>query len=239
MRPLRHIILLLPLLLALLQTHAQSTIQGTIFREDTIPLAGVTVLNKRTQAATTSNEQGYYQLSAHKGDTLLLKALGFVPLLYIVSKDRTDITHQLKSQPLELKAINIIQYNYLRDSLRLRQEFRKEFDFRRPRWNEVIVSAGPLIAVNIHQLYKAVSFGKNKKKDRFRKILLNKEKENLVEQKFNPSLVQRLTGMDGDSLTQFMQQYQPSYEFVRDISDYDLYVYIRQQYEKYRGQTGK
>ncbi|SKA21297.1 CarboxypepD_reg-like domain-containing protein [Chitinophaga eiseniae] len=239
MRPLRHIILLLPLLLVLSQTHAQTTIQGTIFREDTIPAAGVTVLNKRTQTATTSNEQGYYQLSAHKGDTLLLKALGFVPLLYIVNKDKTTVTHQLQSQPLELKAINIIQYNYLRDSLRLRQEFRKEFDFRRPRWNEVIVSAGPLIAVNINQLYKAVSFAKNKKKEKFRKILLDKEKENVVEQKFNPSLVQRLTGMDGDSLTQFMLRYQPSYDFVRDISDYDLYVYIRQQYDKYRRQTEK
>lgn len=239
MRPLRHIILLLSLLLALLQTHAQRTIQGTIFREDTIPVAGVTVLNKRTQNAITSNEQGYYQLSAHNGDTLLLKALGFIPLLYVVSKDRTTVTHQLQSQPLELKAVNIIQYNHLRDSLRLRQEFRREFDFHRPRWNEVIVSAGPLIAVNINQLYKAVSFRKNRKKEKFRKILLDKEKENLVEQKFNSSLVQRLTGMDGDSLAQFMLRYQPSYEFVRAISDYDLYVYIRQQYDKYREQTEK
>lgn len=239
MRPLRYIILLLPLQLALLQGHAQRTIQGTIFREDTIPAAGVTVLNKRTQNATASNEQGYYQLSAHKGDTLLLKALGFVPLLYVVSKDRMTVTHQLQSLPLELKTVNIIQYNYLRDSLRLREEFRREFDFRRPRWNEVIVSAGPLIAVNINQLYKAVSFRKNRKKEKFRRILLEKEKENLVEQKFNPSLVQRLTGLDGDSLAQFMLRYQPSYEFVKGISEYDLYVYIRQQYEKYRHQTEK
>ncbi|NLR65341.1 hypothetical protein HGH92_13565 [Chitinophaga varians] len=234
MRTLRHIVLLALLLLALSHVHAQSPVQGTIFREDSIPAAGITVLNKRTQSAVISDEQGRYQLNARKGDTLLLKALGFVPLLYIVSKDRTSVTHQLQSQPLELKAINIIHYNYLRDSLRLRQEFRREFDFRRPRWNEVIVSAGPLIAVNINQLYKAVSFNKNKKKEKFRKILLDKEKENLVEQKFNPSLVQRLTGMDGDSLSQFMLRYQPSYEFVKDISDYDLYVYIRQQYNEFR-----
>lgn len=236
MRALMYILLLLPLLLALSQAHAQSVLQGTIFRDDSIPAAGVTVLNKRTQSAAISDEQGHYQLPARKGDTLLLKALGFVPLLYIVSKDRTTVTHLLQSQPLELKAINIIHYNYLHDSLRLRQEFRREFDFRRPRWNEVIVSAGPLIAININQLYKAVSFHKNKKKDKFRKILLDKEKENLIEQKFNPSLVQNLTGLDGDSLSRFMLRYQPSYDFVRDISDYDLYVYIRQQCDKFRHQ---
>ncbi|MBC9933858.1 carboxypeptidase-like regulatory domain-containing protein [Chitinophaga qingshengii] len=222
------------MLLALVSANAQNAVQGSILSEDSIPVAGVTVLNKRTQFATTSNEQGYYQLTARKGDTLLLKALGFVPLLYIVSKDKTTVVHQLQSQPLELKAINVIHYNYLRDSLRLRQEFKKEFDFRRPRWNEVLVSVGPVVAVNINQLYKAVSFKKNKKKARFRKILLDKEKENLVERKFNPVLIQQLTGMEGDSLTQFMLKYQPSYDQVKDISDYDLYVYIRQQYDRYR-----
>ncbi|NML35780.1 hypothetical protein HHL17_01100 [Chitinophaga sp. G-6-1-13] len=103
----------------------------------------------------------------------------------------------------------------------------------------MIVTAGPVIAININQLYRAVSFNKNKKKEKFRKILLDKEKENLVEQKFNPSLVQRLTGLGGDSLSQFILRYQPSYEFVREISDYDLYVYIRQQYDKFRQQTVK
>lgn len=224
------------LLLALVSARAQHAVQGSILSEDSIPVPGVTVLNKRTQFATTSNEQGYYQLTARKGDTLLLKALGFVPLLYIVSKDKTSVVHQLPSQPLELKAVNVIHYNYLRDSLRLRQEFKREFDFRRPRWNEVLVSVGPVVAVNINQLYKAVSFKKNKKKARFRKILLEKEKENMVERKFNPLLVQHLTGMEGDSLTQFMLKYQPSYDLVKDISDYDLYVYIRQQYDKFRRQ---
>ncbi|RBL93856.1 peptidase associated/transthyretin-like domain-containing protein [Chitinophaga flava] len=233
MPALRFILLLSPLLLLLYSADAQSVVQGTITQEDSIPITGVTVLNKRNNASAVSNDHGIYEISARKGDTLLLKALGYVPLLVIISRDRSALIHHLKRQPLELKSVSIIHYNYLRDSLRLREEFRKEFDFRRPRWNEVIRSVGPFVGVNINKLYKAVSFKQNKKKDKFKKILLAKEKENQVQRVFNPLLINKLTGLEGDSLTQFMTRYQPSYEFIKDINDYDLYVYIKQKYARY------
>ncbi|NSL89846.1 hypothetical protein ECE50_023595 [Chitinophaga sp. Mgbs1] len=228
------IIIILAVLLCILQRgQAQSLLQGHVSQGDSIPLTGVTVLNKRMQHAAITDDKGNYQLKAQRGDTLLLKALGYMPLLYIVTKEKDNIRHRLQPQPIELQTVRIIRYGYLKDSQRLRDEFRNEFNFRRPRWNEVVPSVGPLIAVNINQLYRAVSFAKNRKKDRFKKILLEKEKQNTIDRLFNPEVITQLTGMEGDSLADFMLRHQPSYEFITNASDYDLYQYIREQYLKY------
>ncbi|RFS19279.1 hypothetical protein DVR12_23890 [Chitinophaga silvatica] len=206
---------------------------GYINSEDSIPLNNITILNRTNGNSSVSNDQGFFSINAQRGDTLLFKALGYTPVLYIVKKDKTDLLFKLKREPIELQAINIIQYNYHKDSLRFREEYAKEFAFRRPRWNEVVPMIGLGFAVNINQLYKAVSFKKNKKKENFQRLLIAKEKENTVLRVFTPGLVSQITGLQGDSLSTFMTKYQPTYEFIKDASTYDIWSYIKQHYQQF------
>lgn len=131
--------------------------------------------------------------------------------------------------PVQLKTVHIIQYNFFKDSLAFRQEYAKEITFRRPKWYEVYQG----LSVNINNLYKVTQYKKNKKKIAFRHMLLNKEQEMYVASVYTPSLVNRVTKLDGDSLQLFMHHYTPDYPFLKSASDYDLYLEIKKQYEAF------
>lgn len=232
----RPLLLLMCLLLLLISNsnYAQSALSGIIHSsEDSVPLPGVTIINKQSQHVVSSDEQGKFNIPARKGDTILLKRLGFTPLLYITQKEKTNIYLRMTPQPIELKGVTLLQYHRLTDSMRLREEYRSSFDFRRPRWNEVIPYVGIGFAININQLSKALHFKDNRRKEKFRSVLLEKEKENLVDRVFTREVVTSVTGMEGDSVTQFMLRFTPDYDFVKNATAYDLYEYIKQRYVKY------
>ncbi|MBS0031642.1 hypothetical protein ACTJJ0_28380 [Chitinophaga sp. 22321] len=131
--------------------------------------------------------------------------------------------------PVQLKTVHIIQYNFFRDSLAFREEYGRELTFRRPKWYEVYTG----LAVNINNLYKVTQYKKNKKKIAFRNMLLSKEQEMFVSSVYTPSLVNRVTKLDGDSLQLFMRHYTPDYLFLKNAADYDLYLEIKKQYEAF------
>lgn len=128
--------------------------------------------------------------------------------------------------PVQLKTVNIVRYNFFKDSAAFREEYSKEITFRRPKWYEVY----KITAVDIHKLYQVTQFKKNKKKIAFRHMLLDKEQEMYVNSVYTPSLVNKVTRLDGDSLQLFMRYYQPDYSFIKSASDYDLYAEIKKQY---------
>ncbi|QBQ40172.1 SusC/RagA family TonB-linked outer membrane protein [Sphingobacterium psychroaquaticum] len=59
------------------QENAQISVIGVVKDEMSQPITGVTVLNKRTQVATATNEQGNFDIKANRGDTLLFKFVGY------------------------------------------------------------------------------------------------------------------------------------------------------------------
>jgi hypothetical protein len=131
--------------------------------------------------------------------------------------------------PIQLKTVHIVQYNFFKDSLAFREEYGKELTFRRPKWYEVYQG----MSVNINNLYKVTQYKKNKKKIAFRHMLLNKEQEMFVNSVYTPSLVNKVTQLDGDSLQLFMQRYTPGYSFLKNASDYDIYLEIKKQYQAF------
>lgn len=135
-------------------------------------------------------------------------------------------TPDTAAKPVQLKTVNIIQYHFFRDSAAFREEYGKEMSFRRPKFFEVY----KITAVDINKLYKATQVKKNRKKIAFRHMLLDKEQEMYVNSVYTPSLVNKVTQLDGDSLQLFMQYYQPPYSFIKGASDYDIYVEIKKQY---------
>ena len=61
-------------------------------------------------------------------------------------------------------------------------------------------------------------------------MLLDKEQEMYVNSVYTPSLVNKVTRLDGDSLRLFMQYYRPEYSFIKNASDYDIYAEIKKHY---------
>lgn len=71
---------------------------------------------------------------------------------------------------------------------------------------------------------------------KFRERLLEQEREKFIDHRFSKALVRRLTQLDGDQLTQFMQQYRPTYEFTLYSSEYDFQFYIKKSGEEFQKQ---
>jgi len=63
-----------------LSAQAQSILQGRILGRDSLPLAGVSIRNINTRSITISNSNGLYSITANDNDTILFRAIGYIPL---------------------------------------------------------------------------------------------------------------------------------------------------------------
>ncbi len=217
-----------------LPAFAQHPLQGQIMDADSLPLPGATILNKRSNSGTITDAGGTFNILVRQGDTILIKMLGYLPLMYLCDRRQDRMVRYMKRDIVELNAINIIHYNFQRDSLRLRQEYAREFTYHPPRLDEVwkIKELMPF-AVNINNLFKATQFRTIHKKKQFRKVLLAKEEENYIDQHFTADMVSHVVPLKGDSLTLFMQRYRPGKAFLQGASTYDVFVYIKQRYQDF------
>ncbi|QJD97242.1 hypothetical protein HH214_15880 [Mucilaginibacter robiniae] len=59
--------------------------------------------------------------------------------------------------------------------------------------------------------------------------LVNDYRNDVVDSRFTKTLVSRVTGFEGERLSDFIFKYRPAYDFVVKASDYDLMVYIKQK----------
>lgn len=213
---------------------AQSVLQGTLLGRDSLPLAGATIQNIRTRSISVSDNNGVYSIAAGTSDTILFRAIGYYPLALHVNIIPPVL--YLRTQTIDLQGVEITKRNYLKDSLERRQEYNKNFNFRRPKFTEMVKVVPMGIAFDIHKIYDGLSLKRMKRSEVFRSRLINFEHEQYVDQLFTPELVARYTRLDGDSLKQFMKSYRPSFEFVHGITSYDLLSYIKKSASTYRVQ---
>jgi hypothetical protein len=87
--------------------------------------------------------------------------------------------------------------------------------------------------LGIDAIYNLLSKqGKNAR--HLQKILEKDYREDLIDYRFNESLVRQVLNIKGDELTDFMQQYRPTYQFVLDADNYAFNLFIRNAYKSYK-----
>lgn len=225
-------ILLLILLCGFRLSTSAQTVQGTIMGRDSLPLPGVFVQNIHSKVFTVSNGDGYFSIAAGPLDTLFFKAPGHLPISFRVISLPGII--YMPGEIVQLTGVEIIKKTHRQDSLALRQDYGKNFNFHRPKFREVVILGFPGIGLNIQQLYRVFKLKHNKQQLTFKRRLQEYEQEKYVEQFFTPELVARYSGLEGDSLKTFMLRHAPSYQFIKDASTYDLLFYIRQAAATFR-----
>ena len=128
--------------------------------------------------------------------------------------------------------------NFKKDSLINRVEFARQFNYKRPRvidafTNGTNFSPGQLISINVLLLIQALT-AKSTPEYKFNKLLIKDEHEQFVDEHFNRGIVTRITLLKGDTLSAFLVEYRPAYAFVLKATDYDMEVYIKGCFEKFR-----
>lgn len=208
-------------------------VQGIVIDKETKQrLAKVYIYNIRTGDGLYNNTKGEFSTYANPGDTLVAALVGY-GVDTIVFKGQTAAYFQLKSLGIRLRDVVIQQK-------RLTPQQQYEKSVSEYRYQTMKGSSKDLlnlgtggVGLGIDAIYNLLSRqGRNAR--HLQKILEKDYREDLIDYRFNASLVQQVLNIKETELTDFMQQYRPTYQFVLDADDYAFNVFIRNAYRSYR-----
>ena len=211
----------------------QKTFQGFVMdKESRQRLAKVYIYNSRNDEALYNNNKGEFTTRAMPGDTLFAALQGYA-IDTIVYKGQNSVLFQLTPLFIRLKEVKII------GSMPTPQEkydkTLKEYKYALDRGSskDILNLGGGGVGLGIDAIYNLLS-RKGANARRLQGILEKDYKEQIIDFRFRPEYVSRILGIRDFELSDFMQQYRPTYEFVLSASDYAFVVFIKNNYKAYK-----
>lgn len=212
-------------------------VQGIVFDRDSKQrLTRVYIYNTRTEKGFYNNSKGEFNTSLRTGDVLVAAAQGYLVDTVTVPNANTILLY-LRRNVVQLKEVIV------RDSVKTPEgqlkETKQEYEeaYRRGNAKDLITLGGNNrlggAGLSIDALYNLVSrSGRNARE--LQRVIERDYRESLIDFRFNKNFVGQVTQLTGESLTDFMQQYRPSYNFIMEASDYELLAYIKATLERYK-----
>ncbi|KLT64671.1 hypothetical protein [Pedobacter sp. BMA] len=208
-------------------------VQGIVIDKETKQrLAKVYIYNIRTGDGLYNNTKGEFSTYAIPGDTLVAALSGY-GVDTIIFKGQTAAYFQLKSLGIRLRDVVIKEKRLSPQELyeKSKQEYR--YQILKGSSKDLLNLGNGGVGLGIDAIYNLLSRqGRNAR--HLQKILEKDYREDLIDYRFNANLVQQVLGIKDTELTDFMQQYRPTYQFVLDADDYAFNVFIRNAYRSYR-----
>ena len=211
----------------------QKQVQGLVIdKESKQRLAKVFILNLRSGNGLYNNTKGEFSTYAISGDTLVasLNSYGTDTLIY---NGQATAYFQLKSRGVRLKDVQI-------QKKRMTPQEKYEETLQDNRYAILRGSTDDMLSIgsrgaglNIDAIYNL--FSKQGKNARYlQKILERDYHQQVIDDRFTPTLITQVLGITGAERDDFMLQYQPTYQFVLDASDYAFNNFIKNAYRSYR-----
>jgi hypothetical protein len=222
-----------------LKTNAQ-VISGKVIDKSTrLPMKYIFVTC--TSGSAFTNDNGVFALKITTPfDTVRIKTMGYQPYKFHVSRWGNFVkVIELEGKSIQLGEVRITaKKNYYKDSISLRQDFARQFNFTGPKITDIIrpmFSYVPFafVSIDVGMLLRALT-KKHNPDYKLKQILLRNERENHVIARFYKTLVAGITHLQGDSLDNFMSSYRPTPAILDKLSDYELILYIKTNLEKFR-----
>ncbi|ACU57866.1 carboxypeptidase-like regulatory domain-containing protein [Chitinophaga pinensis] len=224
--------LFLYLLFFLQHASAQVRVSGMVAEADSrTGVPGVTILNKTSRSGVVSNESGRFAIDAMPGDTLEFSMLGYYKKDINVPTTSMFINVYMTRQVIGLTEHKVIGKDHTKDSLATREEYGKYFNYHKPGAVDVLktLPSNPITALTY-----LVPSKTRKRKEHFQEQLVYWEKEKYIDDRYSPELVERMTKLSGDELDTFMLRYRPGYQFLKEATDYDLMLFIKENFKHYQ-----
>ncbi|RYD80798.1 MAG: hypothetical protein EOP55_01175 [Sphingobacteriales bacterium] len=208
-------------------------VQGIVIDKETKQrLAKVYIYNTRSGDGLYNTTKGEFSTFAVPGDTLVAALSGY-GVDTVVFKGQPAAYFQLKSLGIRLRDV-LIQQKKLSPQEQYEKTI-KEYRYATQRGSskDLLNLGTGGVGLGIDAIYNLLSRqGKNAR--HLQKVLEKDYREDLIDYRFTPGLVQQVLGLKDPELTDFMQQYRPTYQFVLDANDYAFNLFIRNAYKSYR-----
>ncbi len=185
------------------------------------PIRDVNIENIHNSMSTVTNTEGEFNIAANSGHLLVFKKTGYntvyvrIPDGIIPPYFKITMEHFIAPQIYEA-------HDWKYDSTQEHELYKHELEF--PTLSTWDMIQHPFYAMDQH----------NRQIWAFQEQYKYTEQEKYVDHVFNRQLISHLTGLGGDSLSAYMRKYRPTYELVRNTTEYNLYGYIRKTVLQYR-----
>ncbi|MDQ8006491.1 MAG: hypothetical protein REI64_16940 [Pedobacter sp.] len=206
---------------------------GVVFEDQTkVRIALAEVKNKRSGFSTGSNDLGIFYIKARVGDTLLVTKRNFSDLQVVV-KDNKDLVLLLNRGATMLNEVVVTGQTKKQAITEVKRDFRRKGSFHAGKPPLLSFIFSPLTAI-----YELV--GKTPKQARrFNRMAQTELQDAQVDQLFNKTTINQQVGLEGKALEDFLVNYRPSYEQVKNWNTYDAIKWINESYKKYSDTAGK
>ena len=209
------------------------------------PIAFATV-NSAHEITATGADGKFMLFNIKFNDTIRVNSIGYQAYTFTVYHLHAD-TIYIEPEPIKLQDVRIFgPVNHKADSLNVRKQFAQTFNYQKPGIKDFLKTNlptslpdhGPAINSDndfggLNLLAVASLIGLNKTPEaRLHKQLLADEQANYVDYRFSKSKVEMLTHMrmESDSLLDFMDTYRPTITQLKQMTDYQLIIYIKNSY---------
>ena len=124
-----------------------------------------------------------------------------------------------------LKGVTVFADTYRRDSIENRMSYAKIFNLENPTIRSNY-EPGAAAGLDLDQLIGIFQFKKNKQNLAFQRRLVEEEEDRYVNYRFSSKVINRITGLSGDTLAKYKKLYRPSYLFIVSSTLAQFYQYI-------------
>lgn len=198
----------------------ENSVQGLIMEKSfSAKISGVSILNKRSGISTTSNELGLFRIEAIAGDTLNLSKSGYadliVPLLEL--SDKVLILQAV----IRLSEVRVEAQSKKQELDEVRAQYRKKGSYYAGKPPFLAYFFRPLTA-----LYELIGKTPGQAR-RFNAYYTRELQESEIDRRFNTFAINKVTGLEGNDLNNFMQSYRPKYQDFATWDEYALINYIK------------
>ncbi len=212
---------------------AQVTVTGVVSDTNRLVLPYATVTNLKTGKHSVTDQGGFYRISASRGDRLTVSFVGYNSDTVTVTAASGDQTINIKMTVTSkfLKGVDIsAKYSpYQLDSIARREQYGYILDLpNQPLAGGNTPQGAGIVFSPITRFSK-----KEKQKRQFKENYVKMEEEKYIDYRFTPVLVNRVTGLSGDSLQHFMRDNYPTYDQMRGMDTNDLYYWITDKYKSW------
>ncbi len=209
------------------KTFAQS-IKGEVVDVNTgQPIENVSIQNIHDKNGMLSGADGHFFITGRQDDLIEFRKLGYkivrirvpghIPPYFKIAMTKGDI----ELPEFELHSSGRAK-DYKTDSARYGELYKHILEF--PKMSTIDMMRSPFSALS----------KSNRQKWAFQENYNKFQQEKFIDYAFTDQLITSVTGLKGDSLIKYKIRYRPTYEQLRNTSEYELLLYIRASAERFR-----